>query len=100
MRSHNLHFIPRSYNFSEMDPRQIEELSQDIEEQTFMKEQLILDSIRSMSNDRQRVVFFFEILRGFGYQLDCESIARAMGIERRWYQRIKQNMRNVLKLVV
>jgi hypothetical protein len=83
-----------------MYPYIIEELSDEKNDIDMDKEHIILESVHAMKNDRQRVVFFFEILREYGYQLDCESIAKSMGIERRWYQRVKQGMRKLVKNVI
>ena len=99
MRSHNIHFIPRAYNFSQLDPNQVDEISSPEEEIDVNKERIILQSISIMKNDKQRIVFFFEILREYGYQFDCESISKSLGIKRRWYQRIKQSMRNIVQSV-
>ncbi len=99
MRSHNIHYIPRSYNFSQLDPNQVDEISSPEQEIDVNKERIILESINVMQNDKQRIVFFFEILREYGYQFDCVSIAKALGIQRRWYQRIKQSMRKLVQSV-
>jgi hypothetical protein len=97
MRSRNISFIPKSYNFSELQQYQIEEAEKFEDEIDVGKEKVILQSIYSMKNDKQRIVFFFEILKEYGYQFDCESVAKALGIQRRWYQRIKQSMRHLVQ---
>lgn len=97
MRTRSMHFYPVAFNFSQLDERQINEIMAKEEDNSFDKEKIILNVIYSLKKDKEKIVFLLEILREYGYQLDCESIAKSLKIERRWYQRIKENMRRAIK---
>ena len=98
MRVKGLNFIPRSYNFSTLPEGQEESLTDNsIEELQIDKEMLLLNIVSKLGSDKERCVFLFELLRELGYQIDYKSAAKSIGIEWRWYMRVKASMKDKAK---
>jgi hypothetical protein len=97
MRVRGLNFIPSSINFSQLTPMQENALGEDDEEQEIDseidKEILLLNSLAKLNSDKERCVLLLEILREYGYQIDYESIATALGIRLRWFMRVKSSVK-------
>lgn len=100
MRVRGIGFIPSSVNFSclpEGAENNLVKENEDTEEQNIFaeldKEILLLKSISKLPSDKERCIFLFEIIRELGYEVDYKSVARSLGIELRWYMRIKASMK-------
>lgn len=60
-------------------------------------ESQILNLMRELDNDKQRIVFLVLLLRESGFNLDFNSVAESMGIGRRWLMRIKAATQDILR---
>lgn len=103
MRVKRLPFIPSSVNFSQLSPKQENDLFDDKEQESFYneidKEILLLKALNSLNSDKERCVMLLDILREYGYQLDYSSVARSLHIELRWFMRVKKNVRNKVQKI-
>lgn len=97
MRVKGLRFLPSTVNFSDMSPNQensfYDEEEQSNRDREIDKEILLLNTLHGLSSDKERCVILLEILREYGYQIDYGSEARALGIQLRWFMRVKRNVR-------
>lgn len=106
------HFIPKTINFSELD-RMVKAKKQDYESETgnhleynledkslgiekveedINLEKLVIQILYSLEGD-EKIVFLFQLLRDYGYQIDHGSFARSIGIPRSRYVNILSNVR-------
>ena len=98
IRAKGLNYIPYTKNFSSFEPYQVEQMgAKDDEEEMFDTELILLSMLYELQNDRDRVIFLLNVMRGFGFNLDHTSIARALKLDKRWYMRIKQNLKAKLE---
>lgn len=92
---HSLEFIPRSINFSELDPYFVE--SFETRDDDSLLELQICQMLHSLSNDKERCVLFFQLLRADGYKFDHGSSAKSIDVTLRWYMRLKQRIQKKLE---
>jgi hypothetical protein len=101
MRMRAIPYIPSSVNFSSMAPGQENALYDESEEQRrdseIDKELILLSTLKGLDSDKERMVVVFEVLRELGFALDYGSCASALGIQLRWYMRVKRNVQEKVK---
>lgn len=56
-------------------------------------EEMIADLIANM-DEKERVIFMYQLLRDGGYKLDHGVCAKSIGINRQWYMTILKGVRN------
>lgn len=91
---HSLDFIPRSINFSELDPYFVDSLES--KDADTLLELQICQMLHSLDTDKERCVFFFQLLRSDGYKFDHGSSAKSLRVTLRWYMRMKQRIQKKL----
>ena len=109
-----INFIPKSINFYELEEKEksfndnfnkkdiigsdeglaVEKMEQDIH-----FEELIIQMLYSLEG-REKVVFLYQLLRDFGYQIDHTSFARTINLKRNQYMNILATVRLKTFLVV
>lgn len=101
-RTKPIHFIPTSTNFSDLEKNledgNIEEVLPAREDDLsgLWLEKLILAMLATLPTDRERVILLIQILRGYGFNFDHQSVATLFGVKLRWYMRIVQGIRKKL----
>lgn len=108
-----MHFVPKTINFSELEKLEKDgEVSQGIEtqigddglgiekvEQDFHLEELIVQMLSALEGN-ERVIFLYQLLRDYGYQIDHTSFARTLGLKRSRYMDILSTVRTKTYLVI
>lgn len=92
---HNLGFIPVAVPFTDLSPGQEESMG--YTEDDSMIEIQICQMIHSLTSDKQRCVFMFLLLREHGFNFDHASCAKSLGVEWRWYMRVKAQVQKKLR---
>lgn len=92
---YDLNFIPKSVPFSSLEPWQVEEASGFTDEPTLVEER-ILQMVASLESDKERCVFFYQILREYGFQFNYAACARSLKVNWRWYMRVKERVKKKL----
>jgi len=93
----NLNFLPKSFNFSEIEPDEDgnildgdsfndngDEVRQT--ESSLFTEQVILQVLFNLK-DREKIVFMYQLLRESGFEIDYTSCADTIGIQRQSYMK-------------
>lgn len=97
--------IAESKNFSEYDSEEEFEKGDDGQYEESIYAQLCADqtilSILSFLNDRQKIVFMFQLLREAGYGLTHEDCAKTLSMQRVNYmfslKRVRQKVAKIIK---
>lgn len=107
-------FIPRTINFSEIEREKMEENpdygdgtynlgdnGEEVEklEQKLQYEELVMQMLYSLEGN-ERLIFLYQILRDYGYQIDHESFAKTLHLKRSRYMDILGTVRLKTYLVV
>lgn len=93
-----LKVIPTAYNFSSFgdEDTNIENMLSEEEDalEDYNLEQAMVGMLKSMPNDRYRVLFLLQILRKDGYRLPHESLYKhVFRVHRSWYFRMIKRMK-------
>lgn len=96
-------FVPGSLskNFSDF-PKNEEGFSiadyfcQEDDQSVAYVDELLLQMLGKLKNDRERVVLLMQVMRGDGYSFDHKDIARLLRIHIRWYYRILEQVKKHL----
>lgn len=94
--------IPRSMNFSELE-QQVEDgelayepsdngLERKRLEDNLQYEEMVVQIMCNLE-DRERLIFIFQLLRDGGYQIDHGSFAKVLKLSRRQYMRVLDDVR-------
>jgi len=94
--------IPRSMNFSELE-QQVEDGELEYEpsdngleskrlENNLQYEEMVVQIMCNLE-ERERLVFIFQLLRDGGYQIDHGSFAKVLKLSRRQYMRVLDDVR-------
>lgn len=94
-RAHRLEFIPDTINFADLEPDRENQFG--YEEDHPVIELQICQMIHSLDSDKERCVFFYQLLREYGFNFDYFSCAASLNVQRRWYMRLKQKMQKKLE---
>lgn len=104
----SLRFIPTAYPLSEMDSENNQADFSDLcKEVSQLEDKLdlergILEILHNLE-DRDKIIFLFQILRDDGYNLDHESCADVLHIQREWYMtnlsKVKQKIAFIIKKI-
>jgi hypothetical protein len=102
----SLNYIPTSYNFSDVykedENFDVDDMGKEVEElyDKFAFEQLIVDVLYHL-DDREKLIFMFQILRDAGYNIDHKSCSIVLNMGRVWYMenlsKVKQKVSFILK---
>lgn len=94
---HSLEFkpLPDTINFSQLDPYEVD--SFETTDKELLLELNICRMLHSLDNDKERCVFFFQLLRSDGYKFDYGSCAQSLRVNLRWYMRLKQRIQKKLE---
>jgi hypothetical protein len=105
----SVNYIPNAYAFSEVyelnqvdDPEfDISDLGKEVDDlyDKLTLEELVLEILHNL-NDREKVIFMFQLLRGDGYNLDHHSCAKTLHIERQWYMVNLSRVRKKVGLIL
>jgi hypothetical protein len=99
-------YVPKSYNFSEMETEEGEQF--DVSDNFYHNnalydeldfEILFLDILSNLS-DREKIVFLFCIVREYGHNIDHKSFAKTMGIVKESYMVIKRRVQQKTAIIV
>lgn len=93
-------FIPSCVNFSTLPEGYENTLYDDHAEQQDVeidKEILLLKTLNRLDSDKERAVLLLEILREYGFAIDYNSCAKALGIQLRWFMRVKKAVHTKVK---
>ena len=102
-------FVPYSVNFSELEKEvkdgnikyepgdggdAVERLQKNLE-----LEELVVQILCNLE-DREKLIFMFQLLRDSGYQIDHGSLAKVVKLSRRQYMRVLEEVRFKIDLFV
>lgn len=95
-----LKFIPRSYNFSTFEDGVVDAVSGEEENalEEVEMEQAMIGMLKTLPNDRYRVLFLLQILRNDGYRLPHEALYKHIfKVHRSWYFRMVKRMKKFVE---
>lgn len=108
----SLNFIPISYNFSDVfkekdedtyDPPgfEVSDLGRQAErvEEDLVLEKMIVEILHNL-DDREKIIFMFQLLRDAGYNLDYESCAQTIHINRQWYMNNLKSVKQKIAFII
>ena len=108
LKYNSLCFIPTAYPLSEMDletnQADFSDLCKEVRslEDKLDLERNILEILHNL-DDREKIIFLFQILRDDGYNIDHESCANVLHIQREWYMnslsKVKQKIAFIIKKI-
>jgi DNA-directed RNA polymerase specialized sigma subunit len=111
LKCKSLNFIPRSYNFSEVFPNGIDsddenqfdigDMGEEVEQkyEQMALEKMVIEILHNL-DDREKIIFLLQILRDDGYNLDHDSCASILHIQRQWYMTTLSKVRTKIKFMV
>lgn len=104
-------FVPESINFSEFEKPNINDedsvvsqfgddgLFSEKMEANFEFEELIVQILFSLEGE-ERIVFLYQLLRDFGYQIDHGSFAKTLFMKRQKYMHVLKNVRRKIMIIL
>lgn len=104
----HINFFPKAYNFSQISRQNGEEIELDSllcsdktdeEVSEFGAEKMII-SVLSALDDREKVIFLSQIIRGDGFRIDHLSLSQAMHISRQLYMMLLKRVRTKAKYIL
>lgn len=108
-----LHYLPSSFNHGanvekdyddswavhdelRLSQRNADSYSIDQDDTMTLRDTIILNMLSGLRTDRERIILLLQIMRGDGYNFDQDSIARFLGVDRRWYFRMLKKVKERL----
>lgn len=104
-----LGILPISVNFSDLDVEsESDELTYDTGDDGKQAEEMYdtlelensIFQILNNLNDREKVIFLYQLVRESGYRLDHESCAETMHIKRQWYMTMLGHVKYKAKIIL
>lgn len=88
--------IGKSKNFSEYTDGQFDVNDDGKQEERMYSDtnaDMILVDLLGKLNDREKIVFLYELLRQSGYGLNGEECAKTLSMSRQWYSKLLKDVR-------
>lgn len=63
-------------------------------------EELVVQILCNLEDDREKLIFMFQLLRDSGYQIDHGSLSKVIKLSRRQYMRVLEEVRFKINLFV